>query len=43
MIEGPTGQLLMARVHVNASLLAFNQTVMARPPAFDTTYRDDST
>ena len=27
MIEGPTGHLLMARIHVNASLFAFNQTV----------------
>ena len=38
MIEGPTGHLLMVSIHVNASLLAFNQTVMARLPSFDTTY-----
>jgi hypothetical protein len=33
----------MARIHVNASLLAFKQTVMARLPPFDTIYRDGST
>jgi hypothetical protein len=37
------GHLLMACIHVNASLLAFNRTVKARLPAFDTTSHDGST
>jgi hypothetical protein len=38
-----TGHHLMACIHVNASLPAFNRTVMARLPAFDTTSHDGST
>jgi hypothetical protein len=37
VIERPTGHLLITCIHVNASLVAFNQIEMARLPEPDTT------